>query len=139
MAEKMSVDQNDPVKDDSEESIGSSPEADPSSASNHVYNSNHNHGLNNPADSNNVSQENQQPKRKGGRKPVYSIPFLFSSSLFFLLFYFILFYSIFFFLMAYSPLLFIYFFPPTKIRETTSSPLLTSCPRLNPVPFLPSC
>ncbi|KAL1864638.1 hypothetical protein VTK73DRAFT_5766 [Phialemonium thermophilum] len=57
----MSIDKNDPVKDDSEESVGSSPNADT-------------HG-NEPSTtntSNNTTQENQQPKRKGGRKPIYA-------------------------------------------------------------------
>ena len=47
----MSIDSKNPVKDDSEESVGSSPEGEPGPA-------------------NNTTQENQQPKRKGGRKPV---------------------------------------------------------------------
>jgi hypothetical protein len=50
MAEKMSIDKKDPVKDDSEESVGTSPEAD--------------------APATTAPQENQAPKRKGGRKPV---------------------------------------------------------------------
>jgi hypothetical protein len=52
MAEKMSIDNNDPIKEDSDESLGSSPEAEQPTQN---------------------AQENQQPKRKGGRKPV-SIP-----------------------------------------------------------------
>ena len=52
MADKMSIDKKDAVKEDSgDESIGSSPE-------------------NEPGPANNSTQENQQPKRKGGRKPV---------------------------------------------------------------------
>jgi len=50
MAEKMSIDKKDPIKEDSEESPGSSPEAEQGQANNAL--------------------ENQQPKRKGGRKPV---------------------------------------------------------------------
>lgn len=50
MSEKMSVDKQDPTKEDSEASMESSPE-----------------GENPPV---NTTQENQQPKRKGGRKPV---------------------------------------------------------------------
>ncbi len=51
MAEKMSIDDHDPTKDDqSEDSMDSSPEGD--------------------APLNVTPQENQQPKRKGGRKPV---------------------------------------------------------------------
>jgi hypothetical protein len=50
MAEKMSIDKLDPTKDESEDSMDSSPEGDaPPTA---------------------TTQENQQPKRKGGRKPV---------------------------------------------------------------------
>lgn len=46
----MSIDKLDPPKEESEESMGSSPEAEaPATA---------------------TPQENQQPKRKGGRKPV---------------------------------------------------------------------
>lgn len=52
MADKMSIEKTDLAKDDSgDESTGSSPEAE-------------------PQQSNNAPQENQQPKRKGGRKPV---------------------------------------------------------------------
>ncbi|KAK1765635.1 hypothetical protein QBC33DRAFT_126269 [Phialemonium atrogriseum] len=61
MAERMSVDKKDLVKDDSEESMGSSPDAE------HTTNNNGNHNSNNTA-----AQENQQPKRKGGRKPIYA-------------------------------------------------------------------
>jgi len=51
MADKMSIDDKDPVKDDSgDESAGSSPEAEQGQVNN--------------------MQEHQQPKRKGGRKPV---------------------------------------------------------------------
>ncbi|KAL8366931.1 hypothetical protein RB595_009127 [Gaeumannomyces hyphopodioides] len=59
MADKMSIDKKDPVKDDnSEESLGSSPEGEQQPQQN----------------SNNAqeTQENQQPKRKGGRKPIYA-------------------------------------------------------------------
>lgn len=49
-SETMSIDKKDPVKEDSEESIGSSPEGEEGQA--------------------NPTQETQQPKRKGGRKPV---------------------------------------------------------------------
>jgi len=52
MSEKMSVDKHDPTKDDSEESMESSPEGEAPPAA--------------------TAQENQQPKRKGGRKPVCS-------------------------------------------------------------------
>jgi hypothetical protein len=58
MADKMSIDRKDHAdreKDDSEDSMGSSPEVDAPPAQN----------SGNPA-------ENQQPKRKGGRKPVSS-------------------------------------------------------------------
>ena len=51
MADKMSIDDKNPVKDDSEESVGSSPEGEAGPSTNNT-------------------QENQQPKRKGGRKPV---------------------------------------------------------------------
>jgi hypothetical protein len=53
MSDKMSVDKKDPPKEDSEESMESSPEGEevPSAP---------------PAQ----HAENQQPKRKGGRKPV---------------------------------------------------------------------
>jgi hypothetical protein len=51
MAEKMSIDKQDLAKNESgDESIGSSPEE--------------------PTASTTTPQENQQPKRKGGRKPV---------------------------------------------------------------------
>ena len=53
MADKMSIDKKDSVKEDSDESIDSSPEAEQCQAA-----------LN--------TQEGQQPKRKGGRKPVSS-------------------------------------------------------------------
>lgn len=69
MADKMSIDKKDPTKDDSEDSVGSSPEGEPGPASN-----------SNAAG--NAAQENQQPKRKGGRKPVsLDISFLFVASL----------------------------------------------------------
>lgn len=49
----MSIDKKDPSKDDSgDESVGSSPEGDAGPSGN--------------------QQENQQPKRKGGRKPIYA-------------------------------------------------------------------
>jgi hypothetical protein len=56
MSEKMSVDKQDPTKDDrdSEDSMGSSPEGEAPPVT--------------------TTQENQQPKRKGGRKPVCSFP-----------------------------------------------------------------
>ncbi|KAK4249653.1 hypothetical protein C7999DRAFT_12551 [Corynascus novoguineensis] len=50
----MSVDKKDPPKEDSEESMGSSPEGDA------------------PAAPPQQPPENQQPKRKGGRKPIYA-------------------------------------------------------------------
>ncbi len=52
MAEKMSIDSHDPTHDDQSdgESLGSSPEGEAATTS--------------------TPQENQQPKRKGGRKPV---------------------------------------------------------------------
>lgn len=55
MSEKMSVDKQDPTKDDreSEESMESSPEGEAPPAAN-------------------TAQESQQPKRKGGRKPIYA-------------------------------------------------------------------
>ncbi|KAK0645851.1 hypothetical protein B0T16DRAFT_457842 [Cercophora newfieldiana] len=52
MSEKMSVDKQDPSKDDSEDSMGSSPEGEAPPVT--------------------ATQENQQPKRKGGRKPIYA-------------------------------------------------------------------
>ncbi len=56
MSEKMSVYKQDPTKEDSEESMESSPEGEaPPAATTH--------------------QENQQPKRKGGRKPVCFYPY----------------------------------------------------------------
>jgi hypothetical protein len=52
MADKMSIDKNDPVKDDSgEDSMGSSPDAEQGTNANNA-------------------QDNQPAKRKGGRKPV---------------------------------------------------------------------
>ncbi|SPO01142.1 related to MEAB protein [Cephalotrichum gorgonifer] len=51
----MSIDQNLAPKEDSEESMGSSPEVEQMAAP-----------------SNNVPQGPQQPKRKGGRKPIYA-------------------------------------------------------------------
>ena len=53
MAEKMSIDQNVPPKEDSEESMRSSPEDEQTAV---------------PMTS--APPEPQQPKRKGGRKPV---------------------------------------------------------------------
>jgi hypothetical protein len=54
MADKMSIEKEDLSKDHSgDESTGSSPEAEAQQNN-----------------SNNAPQENQQPKRKGGRKPV---------------------------------------------------------------------
>jgi len=54
MADKMSIDKTVMTKEDSEESMRSSPENE--------------HATNVPANS--TPQEPQQPKRKGGRKPV---------------------------------------------------------------------
>ncbi|KAH6624214.1 hypothetical protein B0J18DRAFT_171173 [Chaetomium sp. MPI-SDFR-AT-0129] len=54
MSDKMSVDKKDPSKDDSEESMESSPEGEVPSA---------------PPQQ---QAESQQPKRKGGRKPIYA-------------------------------------------------------------------
>lgn len=55
MADKMSIEKKDLSKDDSgDESTGSSPEAE------------------GQPNNNNAPQENQQPKRKGGRKPIYA-------------------------------------------------------------------
>jgi hypothetical protein len=51
MSDKMSVDKKDPPKEESEESMESSPEGEAPPA---------------PP----TQTENQQPKRKGGRKPV---------------------------------------------------------------------
>lgn len=60
MADKMSIDNKDPAKDDSgDESTASSPDAEPQQSNNNYNN-------------NNPPQENQQPKRKGGRKPIYA-------------------------------------------------------------------
>ncbi|KAK1756268.1 hypothetical protein QBC47DRAFT_401163 [Echria macrotheca] len=50
----MSVDKQDPTKEESDESMESSPEGEA------------------PPVANNTTQENQQPKRKGGRKPIYA-------------------------------------------------------------------
>lgn len=70
MADKMSIDKHDPTKDDSEDSqMESSPERDreggaPAGEAN---------GQNTGATAATAApQENQQPKRKGGRKPVRS-------------------------------------------------------------------
>ncbi|WYZ40467.1 hypothetical protein EsH8_IV_000808 [Colletotrichum jinshuiense] len=60
MADKMSIDNKDPVKEDTPESMGSSPEAD------------HNAAANGTSAGANAATENQQPKRKGGRKPIYA-------------------------------------------------------------------
>ncbi|CAI0650224.1 hypothetical protein GCG54_00006678 [Colletotrichum gloeosporioides] len=60
MADKMSIDNKDPVKEDTPETTGSSPEAEQQPATN---------GTGNNA---NAAPENQQPKRKGGRKPIYA-------------------------------------------------------------------
>ncbi|KAM7219882.1 hypothetical protein V8F06_004737 [Rhypophila decipiens] len=56
MTDKMSIDKLDPTKEEreSEESMDSSPEAEA------------------PAATGTTAQENQQPKRKGGRKPIYA-------------------------------------------------------------------
>ncbi|GKT53380.1 BZIP transcription factor [Colletotrichum tofieldiae] len=56
----MSIDNKDPVKEDTPETTGSSPEADQPGAAN---------GTSNNAG---AATENQQPKRKGGRKPIYA-------------------------------------------------------------------
>lgn len=56
----MSIDNKDPVKEDTPETTGSSPEAEQQPATN---------GTGNNA---NAAPENQQPKRKGGRKPIYA-------------------------------------------------------------------
>ncbi|CAI4217893.1 unnamed protein product [Parascedosporium putredinis] len=55
MADKMSIDKNIMAKEDSEESMRSSPENEHASAP-----------------TTNTPQEPQQPKRKGGRKPIYA-------------------------------------------------------------------
>ncbi|KAK2050520.1 hypothetical protein LZ31DRAFT_148302 [Colletotrichum somersetense] len=60
MADKMSIDNKAPVKEDTPETTGSSPEADQHGSAN---------GSSNNA---NAATENQQPKRKGGRKPIYA-------------------------------------------------------------------
>ncbi len=54
MADTMSIDKTDPIKEDSEDSMGSSPEGEEAP----------------PTNRNNNPQETQPPKRKGGRKPV---------------------------------------------------------------------
>ncbi|KAL2164039.1 hypothetical protein VTH06DRAFT_3253 [Thermothelomyces fergusii] len=54
MSDKMSVDKKDPPKEETEESMGSSPEGEA------------------PAAPPQQQTENQQPKRKGGRKPIYA-------------------------------------------------------------------
>nr|XP_036584766.1 bZIP transcription factor [Colletotrichum truncatum]KAF6794416.1 bZIP transcription factor [Colletotrichum truncatum] len=60
MADKMSIDNKDPVKEDTPETTGSSPEAEQLNATN------------GNANNSNAAPENQQPKRKGGRKPIYA-------------------------------------------------------------------
>ncbi|KAK1474496.1 hypothetical protein CABS01_15839 [Colletotrichum abscissum] len=60
MADKMSIDNKDPVKEDTPETVGSSPEGEHQPAPNGTSN--------NP----NGAAEGQQPKRKGGRKPIYA-------------------------------------------------------------------
>ncbi|OAA58621.1 bzip transcription factor [Niveomyces insectorum RCEF 264] len=60
MADIMSIDKNDSIKHDSDDSLESSPEAEPTSAGRHDGSPN-----NNPLD-------NQPIKRKGGRKPIYA-------------------------------------------------------------------
>ncbi|KAF6815696.1 bZIP transcription factor [Colletotrichum sojae] len=60
MADKMSIDNKDPVKEDTPETTGSSPEAEQTAAANGT------------AANANAATENQQPKRKGGRKPIYA-------------------------------------------------------------------
>lgn len=57
MADKMSIDKNDPGRDESgDDSTGSSHDAEPQTNTT----------------GSTTTQENQQPKRKGGRKPVCS-------------------------------------------------------------------
>ncbi|EXF79870.1 hypothetical protein CFIO01_13451 [Colletotrichum fioriniae PJ7] len=56
----MSIDNKDPVKEDTPETVGSSPEGEHQPAPN---------GTSNNA---NGAAEGQQPKRKGGRKPIYA-------------------------------------------------------------------
>jgi len=55
----MSIDKTDPIKEDSEDSMGSSPEGEEAPPTN---------------SNNNNAQETQPPKRKGGRKPVRDSP-----------------------------------------------------------------
>ncbi|TEA16746.1 hypothetical protein C8034_v000958 [Colletotrichum sidae] len=57
----MSIDNKLSVKEDTPESAGSSPEAEQQSAA-----------VNGSANNANAATENQQPKRKGGRKPIYA-------------------------------------------------------------------
>ncbi|KAF3347584.1 Putative NADH dehydrogenase [Verticillium dahliae VDG2] len=57
----MSIDKHDAVDGDTPESRGSSLEADHHASANNANNA-----------AGNASQENQQPKRKGGRKPIYA-------------------------------------------------------------------
>ncbi|OLN93934.1 hypothetical protein CCHL11_03488 [Colletotrichum chlorophyti] len=56
----MSIDNKDPVKEDTPDTTGSSPEADQVAA------------VNGTSAVANAATENQQPKRKGGRKPIYA-------------------------------------------------------------------
>ncbi len=67
MADKMSIDKKDPIKEDTDESMGSSPEAAEKTTSN-----NGNNAGTNPASTGTMGNapETQAPKRKGGRKPV---------------------------------------------------------------------
>jgi hypothetical protein len=57
MADNMSIDKNDPVRDESGDESGTSSSRDAEAQANSTNTAN-------------STQENQQPKRKGGRKPV---------------------------------------------------------------------
>lgn len=59
MADNMSIDKNDPVRDESGDESGTSSSRDAEAQVNNTSAAN-------------STQENQQPKRKGGRKPIYA-------------------------------------------------------------------
>jgi len=71
MADIMSIDKRDPTKDDTDESMGSSPDADRTAPNN---GNNPGSSSNNPASTGTAcnAPETQAPKRKGGRKPIYA-------------------------------------------------------------------
>ncbi|KAI6373645.1 hypothetical protein MCOR25_003418 [Pyricularia grisea] len=63
MADKMSIDRKDPVKEDTPDTVGSSLEGEQQTQQGNNATNNGNHQ---------EPQEAQQPKRKGGRKPIYA-------------------------------------------------------------------